>query len=478
MKRYSVILLVVFAVACVQSAIGQIDRSKKPEPAPTPKLTLPKIQRTTLANGLNVMLVEHRELPVVQMQMVIMSGAVNDPEGKSGLANLTAQMLDEGTKRRTALQIADDVDFIGANLSINATVDATYANLLTLKEHLVAAMDIYADVLLNPTFPESEWDRVKKTHLTTLLQQKDLPAFVADRIFNHVTFGERHPYGRSSLGNQQSVEGITIDDMKRFYAAHYLPNNATLIVVGDVSLKEITTHLDNFFKTWKKGETVAASFPSVPAIGGNRIYLVDKPQAAQSEIRIGHEGVRRNNEDYFPLVVLNTILGGQFSSRINMNLRETKGYTYGARSAFAFWKNGGPFIASSAVRTNVTDSSIIEFMKELRRIVDEDVTEKEINFAKNSLIRREPQNFETPQQIAGQLVVIALHNLPDNYFDTYVQNFEKVSIADVRRVAKKYLNPASMNIVIVGDVATIKDGLEKLGYGKAQLLDPDGKAMN
>jgi predicted Zn-dependent peptidase len=457
---------------------GQIDRSKKPEPAPTPKLTLPRIQRAELPNGLKVMLVEHRELPVVQMQMLITSGATSDPDGKSGLANLTAQMLDEGTKRRTALQIADDIDFLGANLSVNASYDATFASLLTLKEHLVAALDIYADVLLNPTFPESEWERVKKTHLTTLLQQKDLPAIVADRTFNHVTFGDKHSYGRSPLGDQRSVESIGVEDMKRFYAAHYRPNNATLVVVGDVSLKEMMQHVNQFFKDWKKSDVVAVSLPVLPSIAGTRIFLVDKPQAAQSEIRIGHDGVRRNNEDYFPLVVLNTILGGQFSSRINMNLRETKGYTYGARSSFAFWKNGGPFIASSAVRTNVTDSSTIEFMKELRGIVDADVTEKEITFAKNSLIRREPQNFETPQQIGGQLSVVALHNLPDNYFDTYVQNFEKVSIADVRRVAKKYLNPASMNIVIVGDVASIKDGLEKLGYGKVQILDADGKAVN
>lgn len=475
-KRISIIIVALFVLTL--PLIGQVDRTKKPEQGPTPKLTLPTIQRASLANGLKIILVEHHELPVVQMNMVLQSGAALDPEIKSGIANLTAQMIDEGTTKRTTLQIADDIDFIGANLFINSSYDATFAGLLTLKEHLSAAVEIYSDVLLNPTFPESEWDRVKKTHLTSLLQQKDQPGSVADKVFGLVTFTDAHPYGRPSTGTEATVSTITVDDLKKFYETHYRPNNATLIIVGDITLKGATPIIEKYFGQWKPGTVSQASFGGTPAIPATRISLVDKPQAAQSEIRIGHVGVPRNSEDYFPLVMMNTILGGQFSSRVNMNLREARGYTYGARTGFGMWKQAGPFIAQAAVKTAVTDSSVIEFMKELRRIVDEDVTEKEIMFAKNSLIRREPQGFETPQQIASQLASLILYNLPDDYFNKYVQSFEKISIADVRRVAKKYLNPNAMNILIVGDVAATKDALEKLGYGKATVMDTDGKLVN
>lgn len=473
-----IVALVVGLLVVSLPLVGQIDRTRKPEPGPTPKLTLPTIQRSTLPNGLKIMLVEHHELPVVQMLMVIQSGAALDPDGKAGLASLTAQMVDEGTTTRTALQIADDIDFLGANLFINASYDATTAGLLTLKEHLPAATEIYSDVLLNPSFPESEWERVKKIHLTSLLQQKDQPGIVADKVYSLLTFGDQHPYGRPSSGTEATVSGITTADLKKFHETHYRPNNATLIVVGDVTMKEISPVVEKHFGQWKQGTVPQPSYPPPPTVPTTRLFLVDKPQAAQSEIRIGHVGISRTNEDYFPVVVLNTILGGQFSSRVNMNLRETKGYTYGARTGFSMWKQPGAFTAQAAVKTAVTDSSVIEFMKELRRIVEEDVTEKELTFAKNSLIRREPQGFETPQQIANQLATLVLYNLPDNYFNTYVQNFEKITITDVRRVAKKYLNPGAVNIVIVGDVATIRDGLEKLGYGKATILDADGKQVN
>jgi len=470
--------LTALGLTSVLNAAAQVDRSVKPEPGPIPSLALPVIQRSLLDNGLHVMLVEHHELPVVQMNMVILSGSSLDLEEKAGLASLTASMMDEGTTGRDALQIADDMDFLGATLSITSGVDATFATLRTLKEHLNSAMEIYADVLLRPAFPGKEWDRVKKTHLDGLLQQRDQPATVAGKAFHRVTYGNAHPFGRPPDGSEETVQSISVDDMMAFYKDHYVPGNAILIIVGDVTMTELTGLVAAHFGSWKSGFSSVPRFPSVPTIGATRLYLVDKPQAAQSEVRIGHVGVSRSNEDYFPITVLNTILGGQFSSRVNLNLRERKGYTYGARSGFSMWKQPGPFIASAAVKTAVTDSSVIEFMKELKRIRDEDVTEKELKFAKNSLIRREPQNFETPQQIAGQLASLVIYDLPDDYFKTYVQNFEKVTVADVRRVAQQYLKPSSMNIVIVGDVAAIRQGLENLGYGSLQLLEGDGRIPN
>lgn len=465
--------LVSFAIS-----YAQVDRTKRPESQPTPKLTLPTIQHAALSNGLKVMLVEHHELPIIQIQLVFQTGAANDPADKAGVANLTAQMIREGTAKRTSLQIADDLEFIGARLSINSSSDATFASLLTLKEQLNAALDVYSDILKNPSFPEKEWNRVKKTHVTGLMQQKDQPVVVANNVFAGLVYGSSHPYGRPAEGTEASVTAISLDDLKSFHRANYVPNNATLIVVGDVTLNEVMPMVEKYLSDWKSGSVVTPTFSPVPRIDSTRLYLIDKPQAAQSEIRIGHVGVARNTEDYFPLQVMNAILGGQFTSRINLNLRESKGYTYGARSGFAMRKEAGPFLAQAGVKSAVTDSSVIEFMKELHGMCDADVTQKELDFAKNSLVRAIPQGFETPAHISGQLTNLVLYNLPDDYFNTVVQNYEKVTIADVRRVSQKYLHPASMDIVIVGDIALIQAGVEKLGFGKAIMLDADGKKLN
>jgi predicted Zn-dependent peptidase len=427
---------------------------------------------------MKVIVVEHHELPVVQMNMVFLSGSADDPVGKAGLADLTTQMMDEGTSKRDALAISEEVEFLGASISVRAATDASFVSLLTLKEHLDAALDIYSDVIRNPSFPEFEWTRVKKTHLDGLLQQKDRPGTVASKVFAQVTFGAEHPYGQPNDGTEHSVQGVTLDDLRKFYSTHIVPGNATLIVVGDLTISEVAPRVEKFFGDWQSTLPLKKSIDKAPAISENQIYLIDKPEAAQSEIRIGHAGVQRKTDDYFALQVMNTILGGQFSSRINMNLRESKGYTYGARSGFLMWRHGGLFTASAAVRTGVTDSSIIEFMKELERIRDEDVTEDEFLFAKNSLIRREPEGFETAGQIANQIASIVVYNLPDDYFETYVKNFSAVTMEDVRRVAASYLNPRSMNIVVVGDIKAVHEGLNRLGYGQARILDPDGNKIN
>jgi predicted Zn-dependent peptidase len=478
MKRMLHTLVVLLLGLNGTTLYGQLDRTVKPGPGPASPLNLPVLQKSSLDNGLKLIVVEHHELPVVQVTMVILSGSADDPAGKAGLATLTAQMMDEGTATRDALAISEEIDFLGANLSVRASTDASFASLLTLKEHLDAALGIFADVVRNPVFPEHEWDRVKKTHLTGLLQQKDQPGTVASKVFARVTFGADHPYGRPDDGTEESVEGLTADDLKRFYSANYVPNNAAVIVVGDVTPPEVQSKMEHFFGTWKAHPLAKNDQADPPMIGSTMIYLVDKPEAAQSEIRIGHTGVRRDTKDYFALQVMNTILGGQFSSRINMNLRETKGYTYGARSGFQMWKESGLFTASAAVKSAVTDSSVIEFMKELKRIREEDVTGDEFMFAKNSLIRREPQGFETPAQIAGQISSLVIYNLPDDYFRTYVQNFASVTIEDVRMVARKYLNPAAMNIVIVGDQNLVGSGLERLGYGPVRRLDAGGNPLN
>jgi predicted Zn-dependent peptidase len=455
----------------------KLDRTKKPAAGPTPALKLPEMQKASLTNGLQIVVVEHHELPVVQMQLLINTGSVVDPAEKAGVASLTARLLNEGTAKRTSLQIADELAFLGSMIGASAAYDASQMTMLTLKGHLAATMEIFADVLLNPTFPQQEYDRVQKEVLTSLLQQKDQPTIVANNAFNTLLYGVTHPYGKQIGGTEKSVKSITADDLKNFYSTNYRPNNATLIVVGDITSNEIKKLAEEHLGKWEKKSVPAATVGKSPKRMMQQIYLIDKPKAAQSEIRVGHVGVPRLTPDFFALQVLNTILGGQFTSRLNLNLREDKGYTYGARSGYNYRKAAGPFFASAAVKTEVTDSSVIEFMKELNRMCTENVTEKEIEFAKASLIRSLPATFETPAQIAGQVGNLVLYGLPGNYYNTYMQNIQAVTIQDVRRAAEKYIRPNEAAIVIVGDVSVIKPGLEKLPYGKITMCDADGNVI-
>ena len=433
------------------------------------------MQKAKLNNGLQIILVEHHELPVVQMQMVLNCGLLQ--ENISGVANLTANMLDEGTTKRTALEIADDISFLGSNININSSNDASFATVLTIKENLESTFEIFSDIILHPTFPEKEWDRIKKQQLASLQQQKDMPAFVASNIFSKTLFGDEHPYGRNSSGTIESVNKITIDDLKNYYKENYLPNQSTLIIVGDVKIEEVQKLVNKYLGKWENGIAKSFTISQTPTIESTKIILIDKPQAAQSEIRVGHIGVARNNEDFFALTLLNTILGGQFTSRINMNLRESKGYTYGARSGFAMNKYPGAFTISAPVKSSVTDSSLIEIMKEFNLIISENVTEKELQLAKNSIIRSLPQGFETPSQIASQISNLVVNNLPDDYYNTLVEKYSAISMEEILRVGKKYLSPNKSAIVIVGDLPLIKESIAKLNFGNIIVADSDGNKI-
>jgi zinc protease len=472
-------ILICFPVLLSQVDLwAQVDRTKKPTPGPTPPIVLPKIQHGTLENGLKVMLVEYHQLPIVRLNLVLSTGTTADPAEKAGTANLTMRMLDEGTETRTALQIADALDFIGAHVSASTTHDGSFVTLQTLKEHMAVALDIYSDVLLHATFPQKEFDRVKKEDLTSLIQQKDQPVIIASKVFASKLYGNAHPYGRPSDGDETSVGRITVEDLKTFYNTYFRPSDATLIVVGDVTLGELVPMLKRTLGAWQSKTVSAPPVASPSEEGKAAVYVVDKPQAAQSQIRIGEVGLSRSTPDYFAVLVMNTVLGGGFNSRLNWNLREQKGYTYGTGSQFEFRKGPGPFSTFGGFRTNVTDSSVIETLKEIRRLRSEEVSESDLNFAKDFLTRSLARSFETPGQIAGQLASLVLYGLSDNYFDTYIQNVESVTAQAVKRAAEKYLNPDNMLIVIVGDVAVIREGLEKLGHGSVVLCDSEGHSVN
>jgi zinc protease len=462
----SLALLAACAPAATRTGAADLDRSAVPPSGPTPEYDFPDIQQHTLANGLRVWFVERPGVPLVTVQLLVDAGALNDPADRPGLASLTAAMLTEGTARRNSVQIADEIDFLAANLNAGAGQEIAFVTLSTLSRNLAPALDVFSDVVVNASFPESEWNRVRDQRLVSLVQMLDQPTTIATQEFARRVYGTAHPYGRPLQGTPASVRATTPAALRTFHRSFYRPNNANLIVVGDVSRAQLLPQLERAFAGWQRGDLPTTAAPAAPSPqAATRIFLIDKPGAAQSEIRIGHVGVERTHRDFFPLMVMNTILGGQFTSRINLNLREDKGYTYGARSAFQMGRIAGPFVASAGVQTAVTKESVIEFMRELEEVRGaRPVTEQEVEFARTSIIRREPLTLETNAQIASRIQELILYDLPLDYFDEYNRHVAAVTVADVNRVAREYLRPDRFAIVIVGDRATIEQNVRQLPY--------------
>ncbi|HVF30719.1 MAG TPA: pitrilysin family protein, partial [Pyrinomonadaceae bacterium] len=448
--------------------------AKLPKPGPDPKFALPPIEKTKLSNGMDLWMVEQHELPIVSMNMVFRTGSSNEPDGKVGVAGATSQLLDDGTTTRSAADIANQLQSIGANINSGSGWDSTNVGIQTLTKNLDKAIEIYADVIQNPAFPASEVDSLKRRQLVGLKQQRSNPNQISDVVYNKVLYGS-HPYGRSTT--DATINAITRDDLVGYYGSTYRPNNATLIVVGSFDKAALKGQLEKAFGGWKGGEVSARSLGMATPLEKAGIFLVDRPNSAQSVVSIGQIGVERMNPDYYPIIVMNSILGGQFTSRINLNLREDKGYTYGARSTFAFRRGAGPFQAGGDIQTAVTKEAIAEFMKELNDIRGgRPVTQKELDYNKQGLIRRYPSGFETVGQISGQLASLVTYGLPDSYFNEYISKVNAVTVADIDRVAKKYLDPSKMAIVIVGDRKVIEPGLKDLGY-PISLLDVEGKPV-
>lgn len=452
------------------------DRSKPPELGPPPRVSLPPIVTRQLANGLKVLIVEQHELPLADFVLVVGSGSTSDPTGKPGIANLTAQMLREGTTTRKSLEIADQIAFLGINLFPNSNWESSTLSLHTPTAQLDSALAIFADLALHPSFPENEFDRIKKTRLTELLQLRDQGPAIANIAFPAIIYGNAHPYGIPSLGTEASVQSLTTADLRSYYGANFKPNNATLIVVGDVSPAQVEAKINALFGSWQRAEVPVVAYGEPPKAASTTIYLIDKPGAAQSSFRIGEVGVPRSTKDYFALTVMNTILGGSFTSRLNQNLRENRGYTYGAGSRFDMRRAAGPFLASAEIVTAKSDSALIEFMKELNGI-RQPVPTNELSRAKRFLQLQLPGNFETTQDIAGALVPVALYNLPLDYYDNYVQNIENVTQADVARVAQQYVNPGTLAVVIVGDRKTIEQSLKGVNVGPISIRDITGQPI-
>jgi zinc protease len=445
------------------------DRSTMPPLGPAPRFAPPRFEKRTLASKLELRIVERHDLPIVTLDLVVKSGETLTPKGKEGLASIAASLLDEGTSSRSALQIAGELAEIGSTLEAGGELEASTVSLTTLARHLDRGMDLFADVILNPAFAEKELTRLKLERLAELNARADDPEQTAAAVFPQLIYGAAHPYGRPEHGTAASVQSLTRDDVVAFSRKIMVPGNSTLVVVGDVHTDAVVQALEARFRSWRPGPVPdnppLASAPS--AASGRAVYLIDKRAAAQSVLTVGKIGAARKSPDFFPLLVMNTVLGGQFGSRINMNLREEKGYSYGAESHFSFLRGPGPFEAGGTVQTAVTRPALVELLKELTAIAGpRPVTETELSVAKQRIIEGFPSRFETTFGVAAQFAALAATDLPDHEFEHYQRRIEGVSKADVDRVARQYITPQTMSILVVGDRSQIEAPLLSLAFVK------------
>ncbi len=427
------------------------------------EIKLPPIERTTLDNGLKLIIIEHHELPVVAFRLILKSGSACDPQDKSGLADLTAGLLRKGTKTRTATQIAEEIDFVGGSLGAGSGRDATYATCEVLTKHLDVGLDLLSDVILNPTFKEDEIERLKKQTLAAIMQQKQDPENVAHEKFDEFLFGD-HPYGRASEGTEESVPAITREDIVNFHRTYYVPNNAVLAVVGDVKSKEVTKKVKAKFARWSGGEVPAPVVTQPPAIEGYQILLVDKPDLTQTYICMGHLGIEKKHPDYFPVKVMNYILGGGgFASRMMDEVRSKRGLTYGIGCSFAANRLGGAYQVSTFTQNDSTSAAIAAIIEQIKKIQTEGVTDKELEDTKSFYNGYFPLQFETPSQIATQMLDVELYDLGQDYLRDYRKNISAVTKEDVLRVAQKYLDPNNLKLVVVSKAEDVKASLEPMG---------------
>ena len=463
-------------LACVvwgwsAAAAQKPDRAAPPKLAAPPALKLPPIQKHTLSNGLAVWIVEQHDVPLVQTNMIVRAGSGADPAGQFGVASMTANMLDEGAAGKSALDLADAIEFLGAQLGTSSSFDYSAVRLSTPASRLADALPLLADVALRPSFPAAELERLRKERLTRLLQARDDPAAIMEIAFPRLVFGPKHRYGSAAGGGTAEVEAMTLDDVRAFHRTYYRPEHTTLLVVGDVTTTTVLPLLERAFGGWK-GEGAATAVASVPAaaqLTKRQIYLIDKPGAAQSQIRIGWVGVPRSTPDYPTLQVLNTILGGSFTSRLNTNLRETHGYSYGAFSGFEERISPGTFSARAGVQTDKTSEALKEFFNELTGIL-KPIPGEELDKARNYVALSFPAEFESTGDLAQKMEEQVVHNLPDEYFPSYIRSVVQVARPGVEKAALQYIQPGKFAVVIVGDRTVIEPGIRALNLGPIEVL--------
>ena len=446
-------------------------RRQMPPPLASRPLNLPDAFSATLANGLGLVLIEDRRLPLISFRLAFRSGDANDPENLPGLSDMMSHLLSEGTETRTSRQIAEEIERLGAALSVGSTSDFSTVAASSLSIYADEVLELLADVTLRSTFPQNEVDLARENTKQLLIQQRAQPNFLASERMAKVIFGA-HPYSSISP-TEEMLDALTRDDLLSFRVSTFIPNNAELIVIGDFEHDALMARIEALFAGWSPGDSSRILWPALPKRTARTIYLVDRPGSAQSNIVIANEAITRTSPDYFSMLLMHTILGANASSRLFMNLREHKGYTYGAYSNLDARRLAGTFRATAEVRTAVTGASLHEFFYELDRIRNDAVSDEEITNAKSYLSGVFPIRIETQDGLIDQLVNIKMFDLPDDYLRTYRDQVNAVSTAEIQAVARKYVTPDDAAIVIVGDAAEITEQVKPYS-DKIEVYDTEG----
>lgn len=452
------------------------DRSKIPQPFQEIKFTLPEIKSIVLSNGLKVLFVQREFLPIIRMNLITGCGSIFDPKNKSGLANLFSMMIDEGAGDYTALELSEEFDILGSGFSASCNHDNIFLSVKSLSENFERSLELFSLIILEPHFDDQDFQRERRKIEVKLLQQKDEPEELAYLAFGHLVHGKNNPYAFPIPGYDDSISKINIDEIKEFYQSNFNPDNSYLIVVGNISENKLIASLENYLNNWKnKSNLISPKFEFIK--NKKSVSILHKEGAVQTEIRVGHRSSSRNTPDYFSKTMMNTILGGQFTSRINLNLREAKGFTYGATSNFSYYKNSGEFCVSTSVSSENTFAAVSEILKELENIKT-GVTPVELDFARSSIVRKFPSQFESAGQIASNLSLLAIQNLPHDYFDKYPDNIRNVSIEAINQAAVNNIVLDEMSIVLVGDKNKLLDSFSSAEIGEVNIINEKGELIS
>jgi zinc protease len=457
-----------------------LDRSKLPEPGAPPELRLPKLQHASLSNGLKIVLAERHEVPLVNFWLAVDAGYAADQFGTPGTAKLTSALLNGGTKSRTALEISDQQAMLGAQLNTFSNLDSSIVSLSALKAKLDPSLALFADMILNPVFPQADFDRQKKLQLAAIQREKVQGVQLGLRVFPALLYGKGHAYGNSLTGSgtETSVGKLTRDDLAKFHATWFHPNNATLVVAGDTTLAELTPKIEKLFAGWQKGDVPKKNISHVELPAKPVVYLLDRPGALQSDIIVAEVAPPKNNPEEVAIETMNSILGGEFGARINMNLREDKHWSYGAQSLFFGARGQQPFVVYAPVQTDKTKESLVEINNELHGIVGaHPPTAEELQKAQNTIILKLPGSRETINEVGNSMLDLVRFGLPDDYYQTYAAKVRSLRTADVTDAAHTAVHPDSMVWVVVGDRAKIEAPVRELGLGEVKLLDADGNPL-
>ncbi len=448
-----------------------LDRSKPPKSGKPKDVNFPKFFEMKTANGITVLVIEDKRLPLITSRFVFKSGSYMDyfsRESVSGLSSVTSELLTKGTKSRTATQIAEETDYIGAVLSSGCDYDATYISSYSLKKYFDNIFDIISDVILNPEFSEEEITRLKEQRINSLLSMIDEGDYLSDKIFRKKVYSGC-PYALPVEGTRESINKITRKDIVSLYEKVFFPCNLVVAFVGDISPEEAISKINEKFSLWKKNPVPETEIILPEISNETKIYLTEKKGAVQSSLKLGHIGISRNNPDFIPVSVMNVLFGGYFTSRINKNLREQHGYTYGARSHFHANKYAGDFVVATEIKNEITSDTINQILIELEKLRNSFVSESELQNVKNYISGSFPLQLETPNAIASKVINLKLHGFKDDYYNSYIRKVNQLTKEDIKLAAEKYLYPDRLIISIAGDANSLKDEMKK--FGKVEVIE-------